>query len=179
MNLILLLQALELEKQLRVLLQQRGPFDTNVRALRNIIRENYEAVILDDHEFAESHDVEQSIWRLHYKQIDEFRAKIKKTNATAAAAAAAALVTPMPVAKIIPRREPIHKILAVFKSFLAEATGFYHNLILKLRAKYGLPQDYSAFEGIEAGVSAGNQETTSSRSEALPALLSSLSDFLG
>ncbi|KAH7294841.1 hypothetical protein KP509_27G021400 [Ceratopteris richardii] len=39
------------------------------------------------------------------------------------------------------RREPVQKILAVFRSYLAEATGFYHDLILKIGAKHGLSQD--------------------------------------
>ncbi|KAL3677309.1 hypothetical protein R1sor_027257 [Riccia sorocarpa] len=142
-------QALELEKQLRSLLQGKGPFDPSVRALRNRICESYEAVILEDHEFAESHEVEQAIWRLHYKCIEEFRARIRKSTAAAAAAASAPAI-PMPGAKVPARRDSSQKILAVFKSFLAEATGFYHNLILKLRAKHGLPQDYSPFE-VEKG----------------------------
>ncbi|CAM6014258.1 unnamed protein product [Sphagnum balticum] len=132
--------ALELEKQLRAVLQAKGPFDSHTRALRNNIRECYEAVVLEDHEFAETHEVEQAIWRLHYKQIDEFRAKIKKNNAAAGPA------VPIPGGKSASRQEVMHKILAAFKSFLVEATGFYHNLILKLRAKHDLPQDYLAFE---------------------------------
>jgi protein SMG7 len=137
-----LLQALELEKQLRGVVQAKGPFDSHARALRNNIRECYEAVVLEDHEFAEVHEVEQAIWRLHYKQIDEFRAKIKKNSAIAAAGPA----VPIPGGKSASKQELMHKILAAFKSFLGEATGFYHNLILKLRAKHDLPQDYLAFE---------------------------------
>ncbi|CAM6035486.1 unnamed protein product, partial [Sphagnum compactum] len=132
--------ALELEKQLRAVLQAKGPFDSHTRALRNNIRECYEAVVLEDHEFAETHEVEQAIWRLHYKQIDEFRTKIKKNNAAAGPA------VPIPGGKSASRQEVMQKILAAFKSFLVEATGFYHNLILKLRAKHDLPQDYLAFE---------------------------------
>jgi protein SMG7 len=135
-------QALELEKQLRVVVQAKGPFDSHARALRNNIRECYEAVVLEDHEFAEVHEVEQAIWRLHYKQIDEFRAKIKKNSSIAAAGPA----VPIPGGKSASKQELMHKILAAFKSFLGEATGFYHNLILKLRAKHDLPQDYLAFE---------------------------------
>ncbi|CAM6086076.1 unnamed protein product [Calypogeia fissa] len=145
-------QALELEKQLRALLQSKAPFDPSVRALRNRICESYEAVILEDHEFAESHEVEQAIWRLHYKCIEEFRARLRKSTA-AAAAAASAPVIPMPGARLPPaRRDTSQKILSVFKSFLSEATGFYHNLILKLRAKHGLPQNYSPFEAEPSGL---------------------------
>lgn len=157
------LQALELEKQLRTLLQGKGPFDPSVRALRNRICESYEAVILEDHEFAESQEVEQSIWRLQYKCIEEFRARIRKSTATAAAAASAPAI-PMPGAKVSSRRDSPVKILAVFKSFLAEATGFYHNLILKLRAKHGLPQDYSPFEVEQGGVLRDERRTAELKS---------------
>ncbi|KAG0582790.1 hypothetical protein KC19_3G085900 [Ceratodon purpureus] len=137
-------QAQELEKQLRSLLQVKGPFDSSVRSLQTSLREKYELVILEDHELAESHEVEQAIWRLHYKQIDEFRAKIKKINHAAS------------TNKGGTQRDSVLKILAAFKSFLAEVTGFYHNLILKLRAKNGLPQDYSTFESSDSVSSAGD-----------------------
>lgn len=137
-------QAQELEKQLRSLLQVKGPFDSGVRSLQNSLREKYELVILEDHELAESLEVEQAIWRLHYKQIDEFRAKIKKINYAAS------------TNKGGTQRDSVLKILAAFKSFLAEVTGFYHNLILKLRAKNGLPQDYSTFESSDTVSTAGD-----------------------
>ena len=138
---------------MRALLQSKAPFDPSVRALRNRICESYEAVILEDHEFAESHEVEQAIWRLQYKCIEEFRLRLRKSTAAAvAAAAASAPVIPMPGAKVPPaRRDTTQKILSVFKSFLSEATGFYHNLISKLRAKHGLPQDYSPYEAEPSG----------------------------
>lgn len=138
------MQALELEKQLRTLVQVKGPFDSSVRSLQNSLREKYESVILEDHELAELHEVEQAIWRLHYKQIDEFRAKIKKINYAVATNKSGA------------QRDSVAKILAAFKSFLAEVTGFYHNLILKLRAKHGLPQDYSTFESGDTISTAGD-----------------------
>ncbi|KAJ7298010.1 hypothetical protein O6H91_Y022000 [Diphasiastrum complanatum] len=139
-------QALELEKQLRVLIQAKGPFDPNVRALRSNIRESYEAVILQDHEFSELHDVEQALWRLHYKRIEEFRARIRKTMAAVGATTPA---PPVPAAgsRVVTRKEPLQKLQAFFKSFLSEATGFYHDLIMKIRAKYGLSQEYASVQG--------------------------------
>ena len=122
----------------------KGPFDSSVRSLQNSLREKYELVILEDHELAEAHEVEQAIWRLHYKQIDEFRAKIKKINYAAS------------TNKSGTQRDSVLKILAAFKSFLAEVTGFYHNLILKLRAKNGLPQDYSTFESSDTVSTVGD-----------------------
>nr|XP_011458431.1 PREDICTED: protein SMG7-like isoform X2 [Fragaria vesca subsp. vesca] len=40
------------------------------------------------------------------------------------------------------RPDHITKIRLQFKTFLSEATGFYHDLIVKIRAKYGLPLGY-------------------------------------
>lgn len=122
----------------------KGPFDSTVRSLQNSLREKYELVILEDHELAESKEVEQAIWRLHYKQIDEFRAKIKKINYAIA------------TNKSGTQRDSALKILATFKGFLAEVTEFYHNLILKLRAKHGLPQDDSSFESSDTVSAAGD-----------------------
>lgn len=140
-------QAIELEKQLRSLIESKGPLGVNVRDLRCKIRDSYEAIILEDHDFAESHDVEQALWRLHYKQIEEFRTRIRKSMAATTATSSGTTI-PMPGAKNITRSEPVQKVLASFKSFLSEAKGFYHELILKLRAKHGLPQDFFSTEEI-------------------------------
>ena len=113
----------------------------NVWDLRCKIHDSYEAIILEDHDFAESHDVEQAFWRLHYKQIEEFRTRLRKSMAGTTATSSRPTI-PMPGAKNITRSEPVHKVLASFKSFLSEAKGFYHELILKLRVKHGIPQDF-------------------------------------
>ncbi|KAJ7513837.1 hypothetical protein O6H91_23G016400 [Diphasiastrum complanatum] len=139
-------QALELENQLRVLIQSKGPFDTNVRTLQSNIRESYEAIILEDHEFSELHDVEQALWRLHYKRIEEFRARIRKTIMAGAATSPAPPV-PSAGSRVAQRKEPLRKLHAFFKSFLSEATGFYHDLIMKIRGKYGISQEYASFQG--------------------------------
>mgnify|MGYP000043483583 CR=1 FL=1 len=128
-----------MEKLLLTSIQTKGAFDQNARILRENIRKLYESILLENHEFAEAHEVEQSLWRLHYTQIEEFRSRIRKS------------LPPVPIANLaspsstggknIVKRETNQKILAVFRSFLSEATGFYHDLILKIRAKHGLPQD--------------------------------------
>lgn len=46
------------------------------------MREHYEAIILEDHEFSESHEIEYALWQLHYKQIKEFRAHINSALAS-------------------------------------------------------------------------------------------------
>ncbi|KAH9313264.1 hypothetical protein KI387_028299, partial [Taxus chinensis] len=136
--------AIELEKQLHTLIGSKGPLGLNVRDLRLKIRDTYENIILEDHEFAEGHDIEQALWRLHYKQIEEFRTRIRLS----VAATSSGLTIPMPGSKHVTRNEPVHKVLASFRSFLSEATGFYHEFILKLRARHGLPQDFFSTEDV-------------------------------
>ncbi|XP_068665615.1 nonsense-mediated mRNA decay factor SMG7-like [Aristolochia californica] len=99
------------------------------------MREKYEAKILEDHEFSEKHEIEYALWQLHYRRIEEFRAHI---TASASAASSNGSGSKGGVA----RPDRIKKIRSVFKAFLSEATGFYHDLILKIRARYGLPLGY-------------------------------------
>lgn len=99
------------------------------------IRENYEAIILEDHAFSEQHNIEYALWQLHYKRIEEFR-----THYSAALSSTGSTATQS--AKGPARPEQVTKIRMQFKTFLSEATGFYHDLILKIRAKYGLPLGY-------------------------------------
>ncbi|KAJ6804009.1 protein SMG7-like [Iris pallida] len=117
-----------LESGLRKSAQSRVPSDPNTWFQ---IRENYEAVILEDHDFSEKREVELALWQLHYRKIEEFRAHIN-------AAKSAGSVAPQG-GKSPARPDRIKKISSVFKSFLSESTGFYHDLILKIRAKFGLP----------------------------------------
>ncbi|KAL5985704.1 hypothetical protein ACLOJK_027691 [Asimina triloba] len=122
----------ELEKGLRKAAQAKVPSDPNAWLQ---MRENYEAIILEDHEFSELHEVEYKLWQLHYKRIEEFRAHINSASATAGSVGAHG-------GNGVVRSDRIKKIRAVFKSFLSEATGFYHDLILKIKSKYRLPLGY-------------------------------------
>ncbi|KAG9446476.1 hypothetical protein H6P81_012604 [Aristolochia fimbriata] len=112
--------------------KSKAPLDPNAWLQ---MREKYEAKILEDHDFSEKHEIEYALWQLHYRRIEEFRAHI---NASASAAAANGNGGKGGVG----RPDRIKKIRSVFKAFLSEATGFYHDLILKIRAKYGLPLGY-------------------------------------
>ncbi|XP_055809262.1 nonsense-mediated mRNA decay factor SMG7-like [Solanum dulcamara] len=97
------------------------------------MRENYEAIILEDHAFSEQHEIEYALWQLHYRKIEELRARF---NAAIASSGSTSRTGKGP-----PRNGPdnITKIRMQFKTFLSEASGFYHDLIVKVRAKYGLP----------------------------------------
>jgi protein SMG7 len=137
-----------LEKLLLTSAQSKGPIDQNVRLLRDNIIKLYESILLENHEFAEAHEVEQSLWRLHYTQIEEFRSRIRKSLPPVPSSNTTSLSSTG--SKNIVKRETNQKILAVFRSFLSEATGFYHDLVLKIRAKHGLPQDDFTCTAVES-----------------------------
>ncbi|KAF3776436.1 SMG7 protein [Nymphaea thermarum] len=99
------------------------------------MRQNYEAIILADSDFSESHEIEHLLWQLHYRCIEEFRARLRSSSATAAA------VQAQGGGEAYVRRESRNEIHSFFKSFLTEATGFYHDLILKIKSKLGVPLD--------------------------------------
>ncbi|WJX31948.1 hypothetical protein P8452_20332 [Trifolium repens] len=123
---------LELESKRRRSAQVRVPSDPNAW---HQMRENYEAIILEDHAFSEKHNIEYALWLLHYKRIEEFRAYFNAAlNSTSS--------NPSQGGKGPVRPDRITKIRLQFKTFLSEATGFYHDLIMKIRAKYGLPLGY-------------------------------------
>ncbi|XP_043691198.1 protein SMG7 [Telopea speciosissima] len=120
---------IELENKHRKSVQARIPSDPNAW---QHMRENYEAIILEDHDFSEQHDIEYALWQLHYRRIEELRSHLS-------AALASTGSTTSPGVKGPARPDRVAKIRSQFKTFLSEATGFYHDLILKIRAKYGLP----------------------------------------
>lgn len=119
----------ELEKRRRKAAQARIPSDPNAWQQ---MRENYEAIVLEDHAFSEQHEIEYALWQLHYRRIEELRAHFS------------AALTSSQNGKVPTRPGPdrVSKIRSQFKTFLSEATGFYHDLMVKIRAKYGLPLDY-------------------------------------
>ncbi|KAI5433324.1 hypothetical protein KIW84_020560 [Lathyrus oleraceus] len=123
---------LELEKKRRRSAQAHVPSDPSIWPQQ---RENFEAIILEDHAFSEQHNIEYSLWVLHYKRIEELRAHFN------AAISSASSKSPQG-GKGSVRPERITKIRQQLKTFLSEATGFYHDLIMKIKAKNGLPLGY-------------------------------------
>nr|ACJ86223.1 unknown [Medicago truncatula] len=67
----LLDNVIELEKKRRKSAQTQVPSDPNIWPQ---LRENYEAIILEDYAFSEKHGIEFALWQLHYKRIEELRA---------------------------------------------------------------------------------------------------------
>lgn len=134
-----LVQAKDLEAKFLTSLSARGVLDTSVRSLCSNIRDVYESIILSDHAFAEAQNVEHFLWQLHYRQIEAFRHLISsdkewsiahdgRGNAACSKEKWTDLLQSKPA-------------LAGFRSFLVEASGFYHELITKLRVSCGLALD--------------------------------------
>lgn len=117
----------ELESKRRKAAQAKIPSDPNAWQQ---MRENYESILLEDHAFSEKHDIEYALWQLHYKRIEELRAHYSAAQAQNGKGPAR------------PGPARITKIRSQFKTFLSEATGFYHDLMVKIRAKYGLSLGY-------------------------------------
>ncbi|CAH9127574.1 unnamed protein product [Cuscuta epithymum] len=124
----------ELENKRRKAAQARIPSDPNTWQQ---MRENYEAIILENHAFSEQHEIEYALWQLHHRRIDELRAHL---NAASSASGSTTSQNGKGPTRGGPDR--VTKIRMQFKMFLSEATGFYHDLMLKIRAKYGLPLGY-------------------------------------
>ncbi|KAF5447687.1 hypothetical protein F2P56_033219 [Juglans regia] len=123
---------IELENRRRRSAQARIPSDPNAWQQ---MRENYEAILLEDHAFSEQHSIEYALWQLHYRRIEELRGHFSAALTSVGPNASQGVKGPA-------RPDRITKIRLQFKNFLSEATGFYHEFILKIRAKYGLPLGY-------------------------------------
>lgn len=102
----------------------KGLLNRDVQDLYRKARAGYENIILNDHEVVELQEVEYSLWKLHYKHIDEYRKRIRPTSANGTN---------------MQNNIDIHR--EGFKSFLSEAIEFYKNLIIKIRKCCALPKE--------------------------------------
>lgn len=127
------------EKQLWALIHSKGLLHIDTQDLYQKVRSSYERTILSNHTLSELQDVEYSLWKLHYKHIDEFRKGIKKGSGNLEIAKSGT-----PQNDSVLRNNDIH--LKAFKSFLSEAIVFYQNLIVKLRKHYGVPEEALFFK---------------------------------
>ncbi|KAL5576723.1 hypothetical protein UlMin_018422 [Ulmus minor] len=119
-----LLEVANTEKQLWALICTKGLLDTDVRDLYHKVCSSYEKILLGDYEQQELQDVEYSLWKLHYKQIDEFRKRTKKNSSGEST-------------KLGIQQNTNH--IEGFRRFLSEAIEFYQNLIVKIRKCHNLP----------------------------------------
>ncbi|XP_028777476.1 protein SMG7L isoform X2 [Neltuma alba] len=130
----ILLEIGNTEKQLWALIHSKGLLHNDTQELYQKVRSSYERTILNNHTLSELQDVEYSLWKLHYKHIDEFRKRIKRGSGNAENTKSGAAQNDS-----VLRNTDIH--LNAFKSFLSEAIEFYQNLIVKLREHYGVSED--------------------------------------
>jgi protein SMG7 len=121
------MQNNELEDQLRKSAQSKVPSDPNIWLQ---MRDNFEKIILLDHDLSEQKEVEYLLWQLHYKRIEDFRRNISAASSVASSGKSNA------------NPDRVKRIKSAFKSFLSEATGFYHDLMLKIKSNWGLPLSY-------------------------------------
>ncbi|XP_051140916.1 nonsense-mediated mRNA decay factor SMG7-like [Andrographis paniculata] len=126
----------ELETKRREAAVARVPSDPNTW---QTLRDNYEAILLEDHTFSEQHDIEYALWQLHYKRIEQLR---RLHSAAQASSDSAASQNGNGNGPIRGGPDRLGRINSQFKTFLSEASGFYHDLMLKIGAKYGLPLGY-------------------------------------
>ncbi|CAJ1961704.1 unnamed protein product [Sphenostylis stenocarpa] len=120
------------EKQLWALIHSKGLLHSDAQDLYRKVRSSYEIKILSNHMLSELQDVEYSLWKLHYKHIDEFRKMIKKSSGNVESKTSG-----MPQNYVVHGDNDNH--LKLFKIFLTEAIEFYQTLIVKLRKHYGVP----------------------------------------
>lgn len=122
------------EKQLWTLIHSRGILHSDARDLYRKIRASYERVMLSNYTYAELQDVEYSLWKLHYKHIDEFRKIIKKSSGDVESNRLGMVQT-----GVVQRSNGDS--FKWFKLFLSEALEFYRSLTLKLRKHYGVSEE--------------------------------------
>ncbi|KAF5729091.1 hypothetical protein HS088_TW21G01248 [Tripterygium wilfordii] len=135
-----LLEVSNAEKQLWVLIQKKGLLQSEVQELYRKICSSYEKILLNVQE-GELQDIEYSLWKLHYKHIDEFRKIMKKSSIDSETTT---LLAPQNVAAV---KRSTENHVDGFNSFLSEAAEFYSSLIIKLRTSYGLPEELSISGG--------------------------------
>ncbi|KAF9589870.1 hypothetical protein IFM89_029110 [Coptis chinensis] len=136
-----IVEAVNAEKQLWKLVQSKGIMHTDVQELYRKARISYEKIILNDHELAELQEIEKSLWKLHYIHIDEYRNKLRgsfvnKENVNLQAVKNVAFV-----------QHKVDNFPEGFKSFLSEASEFYHQLVKKIKRSFGLPEELMLFDG--------------------------------
>ncbi|KAM1959463.1 hypothetical protein FF1_004936 [Malus domestica] len=122
-----LIEVATKENQLWGVVHSKGLLNSEVQDLYCEVRSGYENLILSDHEQLEFQDIEYSLWKLHYKHIDEFRKRLKGSSVNAESK------------NMVVLRNDIH--IEGFKLFLSEAIEFYQNMIGKISKRKSLPEE--------------------------------------
>ncbi|XP_073137976.1 nonsense-mediated mRNA decay factor SMG7-like [Henckelia pumila] len=122
------------EKRLLPLMYSKGILHGEVLEVYHEVRTGLEKILLSTDEMAEIQDVEYLLWKLHYKQINEFRKRIRQQSSDKEDVEE---THPQNVGS--PSKFDLH--LEGFKSFLSEASTFYNDLIFKLKRSCGLLEE--------------------------------------
>ncbi|KAM7530660.1 hypothetical protein LguiB_034070 [Lonicera macranthoides] len=123
-------EVVNVEKLWWALMLSKGLLNKDVQDLYRKARAGYENIILNDHDVVELQEVEYSLWKLHYKHIDEYRKRIRPTSANGTN---------------MQNNIDIH--MEGFNSFLSEAIEFYKKLIIKIRKCCVLPKETFSKKG--------------------------------
>nr|GMD91898.1 protein SMG7L-like [Ipomoea batatas] len=126
-----LLEIASVEKQLLTSIYSKGLLHKEVRELYHKARASYENIVLNDYKVVGLQEVEFSLWKLHYKHIDEYRKWIRQSNVEKRKSES--------LEEDTSSHHDIDKHMEGFKSFLSEASDFYQDLVKKLRRTCGLP----------------------------------------
>ncbi|XP_024988182.1 protein SMG7L isoform X2 [Cynara cardunculus var. scolymus] len=121
------LEVVNAEKLLWATIQYKGISHAEVKDLYRKVRSGYEKIILNDYQAVDLQEVEYSLWKLHYKHIDEYRKKIKKVSTSA-------------------ESTNLNSQVEGFKLFLSEVAEFYKDLIAKFRRTCGLSEEMFLFK---------------------------------
>ncbi|KAI0244516.1 hypothetical protein L0F63_000569 [Massospora cicadina] len=118
----LLSSARSLELELSETIKAAGLFADDVKRLRIQTREAYKELILADLHLAQESDAEGAIWKVTYRVIEDYRGRLSALYKLGAANV----------------NEVTAPIIEEFNAFLAEATGFYFELVKDLDNTFGL-----------------------------------------
>ncbi|XP_076941636.1 nonsense-mediated mRNA decay factor SMG7-like [Bidens hawaiensis] len=108
-------EVINIEKLLWATIQHKGISNPEVQDLYRKARSCYEEIIINDYQTVNLRELEYSLWKLHYKHIDEYRKKIKKISTSAEST------------------NNLNSHVEGFKLFLSEVAEFYKDLIAKFR----------------------------------------------
>ncbi|GMH15833.1 hypothetical protein Nepgr_017674 [Nepenthes gracilis] len=128
-------EVCNIEKQLWARIHSIGLLHSDVRDLYRRACCTYEKVFLAENKLEELQDIEYSLWKLHYKHIDEFRKRISQVPANEENKSSGKSSNAGKMQNIIDE----HK--EGFKSFLSEAINFYQELITKIKRYYGVLEE--------------------------------------
>ncbi|KAL9671062.1 hypothetical protein QQ045_008626 [Rhodiola kirilowii] len=131
----LLVKVVNLDKQLWKCVQSTGLMSSQSQLLYKQACSCFEKLVQCEMEFSEIQDVEYSLWKLHYKHIDEFRKRIRQKGTNVGSPR-----PPKPPNGATGRQNSTN-LTEGFKLFLSEATKFYQDILLKVRKHYGFLED--------------------------------------